>query len=84
MAAIYPKTFYEWLMLLNRHRLKLGPLEAFKDSRVHHALGVIDRQSYGFWDHQSNTGVLDPDKHAPAPVEIPPAPPVPDTDPYWK
>lgn len=78
MATIYPKTFYEWLMLLNRHRLKCGPLEAFKDSRVHHALGRVDKRSYGFWDHQSGTGILTPEE--PAPIEVKPAPPAPDSD----
>jgi hypothetical protein len=59
-----PKTYYEWLMRLNEHRLKCGPLEAFKDSRVHHALkpGTIGNVSYGMWDHQTQTGYLEWDR----------------------
>ena len=59
-----PKTYYEWLMRLNELRLKCGPLEAFKDSRVHHALkpGTIGNVSYGMWDHQTQTGYLEWDR----------------------
>ena len=82
MASLAPATFYDWLMLLNQHRLKCGPLEAFKDSRTHHALGRYDNRPYGFWDHQSGCGYLDPDKAMDR--QIVPAPPVDDSDPDWK
>ena len=74
MAVINPATFYEWLMLANRHRLKIGPLEAFKDSRVHHALGRVDKRSYGFWDHQTCIDFLNPNE--PTPIEFKHAQPV--------
>ena len=82
MAAITPKTFYEWLMLLNVHRLKCGPLEAAGASRTHHALGKYDNQPYGFWDHQSATGYLDPDH--PMGRDVKPAPPTDEHDPEWR
>lgn len=87
MAKITPQSFYEWLMLLNAHHLKCGPLEAFKDSRVHHAISRTDSKiTYGFWDHQTNTGYLDLDQsQAPKPEvkEILAAPPIPDGDKEW-
>ena len=82
METFRPKTFYEWLMLLNEHRLKCGPLEAFKDERFHHALGRMDRQSYGMWDHKTGAGYLTPDKVFVR--QIAPAPPVPDDNPEWR
>jgi hypothetical protein len=82
MPAITPATFYEWLMLVKQHRLKLGPLEGFKDSLVHHALGRYDKRSYGFWDHQSCTGFLNPE--TPEEIEVKPAPPVRADDPEWQ
>ena len=80
-VPIRPATFYDWLMLLNHHRLKCGPLEAFQNERFHHALGRVDRQSYGFWDHRSNTGYLEPDKVFT--VDVKPAPPIPEGDREW-
>jgi hypothetical protein len=82
MAVIRPATFYDWLMLLHEHRLKCGPLEAFDGERFHHAIGRFDRQSYGFWDHRTQTGYLEPDKVFVR--EVTPAPPVSDTDPEWR
>jgi len=82
MAAITPKTFYEWLMLLNAHRLKCGPLEAFGEARTHHALGRYDNKPYGFWDHQAAAGYLDIDH--PIAVDVKPAPPVSDADREWQ
>jgi hypothetical protein len=63
MSHLTPATFYDWLLLIKKHHLKLGPLEGFKDSLVHHALDANNRNiSYGFWDHQSGSGYLDPEK----------------------
>jgi hypothetical protein len=57
-----PASFYDWLMLLNKHHLKVGPLEAFKDERFHHALSRSNSNiSFGFWDHRTATGFLDMD-----------------------
>lgn len=88
MANITPPTFYDWLMELNRLRLKAGPLEAFKDERFQHALsrtasgvgaGTI---SYGMWDHRTNSGFVNPDVSQPK-AEVKPAPPIPDGDKEW-
>jgi len=86
MSEVFrPATFYEWLMLIKHHKLRLGPLEGYRDSLVHHALGRTNGQSFGFWDHQANSGFLDMERGAaPRAREIKPAPPVSDADPDWK
>lgn len=84
MTEIKPKTFYDWLMLLNQHGLKCGPLEAFRESRTHHALSRTNgRLTFGLWDHQSNTGFLNPDGLVVPAKEIKEAPPVADGDKEW-
>ena len=94
MANIVPKSFYEWLMELKRLKLKCGPLEAFKEERVNHALkpGSIGNVSYGMWDHRTNSGYLDVDRletHQKAAAartrtdDIAPAPPIPDGNKDW-
>lgn len=88
MPNTVPKTFYEFLMLLNEHRLKVGPVEAFKDERFSHALGrnTIGRVSYGMWDHKTCTGFLDMDKvleHKARDERIKAAPPIADGDKEW-
>lgn len=55
-----PKTFYEWLLLMKQHHLKLSRLEGLDSSLVHHALdGKNPNLSYGMWDHQAAAGYLD-------------------------
>jgi hypothetical protein len=85
MSAIRPATYYEWLLLIQRHHLRLGPLERAGGSLVNHALDPTNRTiSIGFWDHQSGTGLLDVDAiGAPRPVVVQPAPPIPDGNPDW-
>lgn len=62
MAIEKPNTFYSWLMLLNKHHLKVGPLESFKDERFQHALSRSNSNvSFGFWDHRTDSGFLDMD-----------------------
>lgn len=86
MPNLVPKTFYEFLMLLNEHRLKVGPVEAFKEERYSHALGrnTVGRVSYGMWDHKTNAGFIDLDRvreHQKAAVKDAPA--IPDGDKEW-
>lgn len=74
-------------MLLNAHRLKVGPVEAFKEERYSHALGrnTVGRVSYGMWDHKTNTGFIDLDRvqeHAKNQA-IKDAPAIPDGDKDW-
>lgn len=88
-----PKTYYQWLMLLTANGLKCGPLQSFKDARVHHAIkpNTLGNVSFGMWDHQTDTGFIDWDKLTegtrratpPPPREVVPAPPIPDGDKEW-
>jgi hypothetical protein len=84
-----PKTYYEWLLLLNELRLKVGPCEAFKDERFNHALkpGTLGNVSYGMWDHKTNTGYISWEKlesiGKPKPIEVTPAPPIKDGNKEW-
>ena len=80
-------------MLLKAHGLKCGPLEAFKDSRVNHALkpNTVGQVSYGMWNHEAagtgGSGYLDWDRleaEAKRPArEVAPAPPIPDGSKEW-
>lgn len=85
MAKITPKTYYEWLMVLNQHRLKVAPMESFGDERFNHAVArgaASSSFSYGMWCHRTDTGWVDPDALRPK-KEVTPAPPIPDGDKEW-
>ena len=88
MSAIRPATYHAWLLLVKKNRLRLGPLEGMGESLVNHALArSSNRASYGFWDHQSNTGFIDMEQGNLQLRErdtVSPAPPVPADDPDWK
>jgi hypothetical protein len=94
MENITPKYFYDWLMLLKANGLKVAPLEAFKDSRVTHALkpNTLGNVSYGMWDHRAepnggsgylNWDLIERDMARKAVREIAPAPPIPDGNKDW-
>ena len=90
MSAIRPATYHEWLLLVKRNKLRLGPLEGIGEALCNHALHRLNgRVSYGFWDHQAGSGFLDME-HGDARLaqetmrKIEPAPPVSDNDPDWK
>lgn len=91
-----PKYFYDWLMLLKANGLKAAPLEAFKDSRITHAIkpNTIGNVSYGMWDHRAegtggsgflNWERIEADKDLVRAKEraIAPAPPIPDGNKDW-
>jgi hypothetical protein len=84
-----PKSYYEWLLLLNKLRLKVGPCESFQDERFNHALkpGTIGNVSYGMWDHKTNSGYISWEKlqaHAgPKRIEVAPAPAIKDGNKEW-
>jgi hypothetical protein len=82
MAIVRPKTFVEWYFAVRAAKLTVGPFEGIRGDLVNHALGRIDKKSYGFWDHNGNLGHFDPDKTFEP--EIAPAPPVNPDDPEWR
>ena len=91
MEKTVPKTYYDWLMLLKANRLKVGPCEAFGEERFNHALkpNTLGKVSYGMWDHRTNTGYIawekleEDAKHVTRPIDVTPAPPIPDGDKEW-
>jgi hypothetical protein len=85
-----PTTYYRWLLLLKKLRLKVGPCEAFQDERFNHALkpGTLGDVSYGMWDHKTNTGYISWEKieaHTGGAkhIEVTPAPPIKDGNKEW-